>query len=281
MLLWPLLALMTAAAIFAVLWPLSRPRAVADPARETGLAVYRDQFAEIDRDRARNLIDEAGAQSARAEVARRLLAADDRRAAMKPLRDSTPRRRSVALLALFGIPTVSLGLYLLIGSPDLSGAPLSARLAALPERQDIALLVRRVEEHLAEAPDDGRGWEIVAPIYLRMGRAADAAKARANALRLLGPTATREADLGEALVAEAGGMVTAEARAAFERAGALDAKDPKARFFRGLAAEQDGSAEEAKSIWQALLQDAPADAPWRAVVQSALSRLDQPKSGRP
>src|SRR5262249_23322695 len=160
-----LLALMTAAAIFAVLRPLSRPRATVNPARETGLDVYRDQFAEIDRDHARNLIGHAEAQSARAEVARRLLAADDRRAAAEPLQHSTSRRRAAALLALLGIPVVSLGLYFLTGSPGLSGAPLSARIAALPEQQDIALLVRRVEEHLAEAPQDGRGWEILAPIY--------------------------------------------------------------------------------------------------------------------
>src|ERR1051326_433986 len=135
MLLWLLLALMTAAAIFAVLLPLSRPRAVVDPARETSLDVYRDQFSEIDRDRDRNLIGDAEAQSARVEVARRLLAADDRLAA-GPLQYSTFRRRAAALLALLGIPAVSLGLYLLTGSPGLSGAPLSARLAAPPPHPD-------------------------------------------------------------------------------------------------------------------------------------------------
>jgi len=271
MLFWPLFALMTAAAVFAVLWPLSRLRENPDPARETGLAVYRDQFAEIERDRARNLIDEAEAKSAGVEVGRRLLAAADTIADFS--QNSTARRRAVALIALAGIPAVALGLYLQLGSPDLSGAPLSTRLAAAPENQDIALLVRRVESHLAEQPDDGRGWEILAPIYLRLGRANEAAKARENALRLLGSNADREVDLGEALVAEANGVVTADARAAFERASVLDARHPKARFFLGLAAEQDGRLQDAKTIWQSLVNEAPEGAPWLGVVRTALERL--------
>src|ERR1700682_650589 len=272
MLFWPLFALMTAAAVFAVLWPLSRLRENPDPARETGLAVYRDQFAEIERDRARNLIDEAEAKFAGVEVGRRLLAAADNIADFS--QNSIARRRRVALTALAGIPVVSLGLYLQLGSPDLSGAPLSSRLAAAPENQDIALLVRRVESHLAEHTDDARGWEILAPIYLRLGRANEAAKARENALRLLGSNADREVDLGEALVAGANGVVTADARAAFERANVLDARHPKARFFLGLAAEQDGRLQDAKTIWQSLVNDAPEGAPWLGVVRTALARLE-------
>ena len=280
MLFWPLFALMTAAAVFAVLWPLGKKRENLDPARETGLAVYQDQFAEIERDRARNLIGEPEANSASAEVGRRLLAAADNIAAADVSQNSTPRRRAVALAALAGIPTIAIGLYVLLGSPDLSGAPLSSRMSAAPENQDIALLIRKVELHLAELPDDGRGWEILAPIYQRMGRTGEAAKARENALRLLGPSPDREADFGEALVAEANGVVTKDARAAFERANALDAHHPKARFFMGLAAEQDGRPQDAKTIWQGLVNDAPEGAPWLGVVRTALARL-QPAGQKP
>jgi len=137
------------------------------------------------------------------------------------------------------------------------------------------MLLARVENHLAEKPDDGRGWELLAPLYLRLGRTADAVKARANALRLLGETAGRLADLGEALVADANGVVTANARAAFDRATALDGNQPKARFFLGLAAEQDGRKHEARKIWQALAASAPADAPYLPAVRAALERVKE------
>jgi cytochrome c-type biogenesis protein CcmH len=68
-------------------------------------------------------------------------------------------------------------------------------------------------------------------------------------------------------------VVTADARTAFERANALDARHPKARCFRGLAAEQDGRLNDAKAIWQGLVNEAPEGAPWLGVVRTALSRL--------
>ncbi len=113
-------------------------------------------------------------------------------------------------------------------------------------------MVAQVEAHLAKNPNEGRGWEVVAPIYLRMGRFDDAVKARRQALALNGATAERQAGLGEALTAAANGIVTAEALAAFKAALALDADHVKARFFLGLAAEQDGRVERSGAIWRAL-----------------------------
>ena len=73
--LWFIFGLMTAAALFAVLWPLGRyPRAAPGG---SDLMVYKDQLQEIDRDRAAGLIGEAEAEAARLEVSRRLLAAAD------------------------------------------------------------------------------------------------------------------------------------------------------------------------------------------------------------
>jgi cytochrome c-type biogenesis protein CcmH len=71
-----------------------------------------------------------------------------------------------------------------------------------------------------------------------MGRAADAVKARENILRLEGPNAVREADLGEALVAAQNGLVDAQARAAFTRALAHNPEDARAKFYLDLAAQQ-------------------------------------------
>jgi cytochrome c-type biogenesis protein CcmH len=67
--------------------------------------------------------------------------------------------------------------------------------------------------------------------------------------------------------------VTAEAKAAFERAVARDAHEAKARYFLGLAAEQDGKGEDAAAIWRALLADAPSGAQWVGFVREALARV--------
>ena len=88
-----------------------------------------------------------------------------------------------------------------------------------------------------------------------------------------GETAARRADLGEAIAAAAGGVVTAEAKAEFERALALDAGEVKARYFTAVAAQQDGKTEQAAAIWRDMLKTAPRDAPWRPLVERALAQI--------
>ena len=176
-----------------------------------------------------------------------------------------------AIVLTFG----AAGLYLTLGSPDLPGQPLVERIAkAHGDANLVEALFKRVEAHLDQHPDDGRGWEVIAPVYMRLGRYADAAKARANALRLLGATAQRQSDLGEALVAVENGVVTAQAKAAFDAAIRLDAGNVSARFYEGLAAEQDGSREDAARIWRALLAEAPEEAEWAGFVRQALARVE-------
>ena len=278
MTLWFVLALMTAAAIFAVLWPLSRR----EEALRSGsdVAVYRDQLDEIRRDQAAGLIGDSEAAAAQVEVSRRLIAAADAAAAVPkaaPAATMTRRRRAVAVLALVLLPAGAIALYLAVGSPTLPGQPLTSR--GPEERQTIAHMVAQVEAHLAKNPNEGRGWEVVAPIYLRMGRVDDAVKARRLALELNGATAERHAGLGEALTVAANGIVTAEALAEFKAALALDAEHVKARFFLGLAAEQDGRVNEAVAAWRALLDRAPPDAPWAEFVRAELMRLAGGPSG--
>jgi cytochrome c-type biogenesis protein CcmH len=270
MTLWFVMALMTAAAIFAVLWPLSRR---APLSAGSDVAVYRDQLDEIDRDRAAGLIGDREAEAARLEVSRRLLAAADATVSA-PQPSAAWRRRAVALVALLLLPLGAAGLYLMLGSPDLPGQPQAARRDLPPEQRSIADLVGRVEAHLEGNPEDGRGWEVIGPVYMRLGRYDDAVKARRNSLRLLGPTAVREADLGEALTGAANGIVTAEARAAFDRALVLDPDDFRARYFSGLAAEQDGRPKDAAGIWTKLLAGAPEDAAWIGFVRESLLRVD-------
>jgi cytochrome c-type biogenesis protein CcmH len=270
MTLWFLLAMMTGAAVFAVLWPLGRRPAAASAGHD--VRVYRDQLDEIGRDQAAGRIGEAEAEAARIEVSRRLLAAAEQESAA-PVASPPSRRRAVALAALVLLPLLSGSLYLALGSPSLPGQPFTAR-ANPPGTQPIEQLVAQVEAHLASNPQDGRGWEVVAPVYMQLGRYEDAARARRNAVTYNGATAMREADLGEALVASAKGIVTAEARQAFERALALDAREPKARYFLGLSAKQDGRTAEAAAIWRDLLASAPPGVSWAEFVRDELARIE-------
>ena len=178
------------------------------------------------------------------------------------------------MVALVALPLVGAALYLALGSPSLPGQPLASRATEPPQNRSLDALVAQVEAHLEKNPEDGRGWEVIAPVYMRSGRYEEAVKARRNVLRLNGASAEREADLGEALMAAANGVVTDDSKAAFDRAVARDGKNLKARFFLGIAAQQDGQGAKAAAIWQDMLKEAPPDAPWAGMVRRELARVD-------
>ena len=276
MTLWLIFGLMTAAAIFAVIWPFVRQRAAGPSGSD--IVVYRDQLDEVDRDLAAGFVGQTEAQAARVEISRRLLAAADAKdAAPAP---SSPlaaawRRRAVVLASLVLLPAGAAGLYLQLGSPDLASTAVAAQQnAATSQEASIEALVAKAEVRLQRDPKDGRGWEVLAPVYMRLGRYSDAVNAWRNVLQLLGQNADREANFGEALMAEANGIVTADAKAAFVRSVTLDNTTVSARYYLGIAAEQDGDRAKAAKIFRDLIAEAPADAHWVSDVRTALARVE-------
>ena len=271
MTLWLVLVLMTAAAMLAVLWPLARRTPLR---RGSDVAVYRDQLDEIQRDRSTGLIGDAEAEAARVEVSRRLIAAADAAESERPAEETATlrHRRVTAIAGLVLLPAGAFALYLTLGSPDLPGEPLAARMQATKDTNDLQNMVAKVEDHVTRNPNDGKAWEVLAPVYMRIGRYDDAVRAWSNAISLNGSNAEREADFGEAMVAAANGVVTADAKAAFDRALKIDPQDVMARFYTGMAADQDGRRAEADKIWNDLIAGAPPNAPWIEVVRHALAR---------
>lgn len=233
--------------------------------------VYRDQLNEVERDEKSGLLPASEAAQAKAEIARRLIAASDNAPANPAI---APRRTAafaiVGFLCLL-IPVVGSAFYDRMGRPMDADQPLAERMASADP--DINILIAKAEAHLDANPRDGKGWEVLAPIYMRQMRAADAAKAWENVVTYLGPTAERYSNLGEALAADQGGQVGDDAKDAFQKAIALDARDPRSRFYLALADAQAGKFDAAQAAFKALLKDSPADAPWIGVVNAQLERI--------
>jgi cytochrome c-type biogenesis protein CcmH len=187
---------------------------------------------------------------------------------------------------LISLPVGAVALYLALGSPELPGQPLADRLARGADfaadsggLATLSALVARAEAHLALNPNEGRGWEVLGPVYMRLQRFDEAVHARRNAIRLLGATADRVAALGEALTASAGGIVTPDAKAAFGSARALDRGNVTASFYLGLGAKQAGQREEARRIWEHMIARAPEGAEWVPFVKQAIAALGEPAAG--
>jgi cytochrome c-type biogenesis protein CcmH len=280
-------AAMLLAAIATMLLPLARAAKAGVRTAITGAAdpaaLYRLRLEGIARDLDRGLLDPASAEAARNEAGRMLLRAVQSDKSSVPVETgarserSARRRRSLAaVVAVVGLPAFALPLYVFLGSPELRSSPFASRVRDDAAKNDIATLIARVEAHLVDHPDDGKGFEVIAPIYMRVGRYDDALRARSEAMRLLGETPTRLLDLAEARMAAAGGVIPREGADEIAKVLAAEPANPKARFFQALALEQDGRAADAIMALKALLADSPPDAPWRATVQARLARLAPP-----
>jgi len=80
--------------------------------------------------------------------------------------------------------------------------------------------------------------------------------------------------LGDARFAFADGVVTAAARADFDKAIALDPKNLRALYYRAIAIEQDGKKAEAIAAFRSLLTLVEADGDAATLVKRRLAELE-------
>ncbi|MCM2395255.1 c-type cytochrome biogenesis protein CcmI [Rhizobium sp. S95] len=270
MLFWIISALLTVTVAVVLLLPLLKG-AASEPDDDVGeAAVYRDQLRELERDKGLGLISAEDADYARAEIGRRLLSVSTGKGAAKASKGVRTGHHPLAqAFIILCLPAIGLGLYLLTGSPGMPAAPLAERLEN--PGNNLELLVAKAERHLAENPNDGAGWDVLAPIYFKSQRIGDAELAYRNAIRFLGTNPARMSGLGEVLVAGSGGIVTEDARSAFEEALRLDSNNPRAEFYLALALEQAGKRAEAKAAFEKLLAASPKEAPWVPLVSQHIA----------
>ena len=273
--------------------------------RDTGsaeaydLQVYRDQLREIERDAARGTIAPEEAERLKTEVSRRILAADARieGGAVAASRGSGPGRvmAAVIVLALFGGSAL---IYLRLGAPGYGDLGLQTRISAAQEAranrpsqseaeaqlpaqpaaeapEDYLALVERLRTAVTERPDDVQGHVLLARSEAALGNYAEAYAAQRKLIALKGDSASAKdyADLADMLVLAAGGYVSPEAEQALDEVMRRDPDNGVARYYGGLMMAQTGRPDTAFRIWDKLLREGPANAPWAEPIRAQISDL--------
>jgi cytochrome c-type biogenesis protein CcmH len=251
----------------------------------------RDQAAEVDRDRA---------ETARADIQRQP-SGSDRASAPIVVRFSFDGK-NFAAGAFAGIFVLGLvGLLMLNDSSDPSPGGVRNRPAGGPEASVVEQLaaatfgpdaesqprgasqahlgtvdemIGRLVERLNRDPKDAQGWRMLGWSYFSTERFAQSAAAYEKAIALDPESAELRSARGEALVRAADGLVTDEAGAAFGHALRLDAKDPRGRFFVGLAKEQAGNKMAALDDWVAILNDTDSNEAWMGDLMQRVTGVD-------
>ena len=284
MVFWILVAGLVAAVTLALTHPLMRPSTPATDAGEADIAVYKDQLKQIAAEEARGTLGVAEAESARAEIGRRILRAAEGSSRPEASSRAAGQNRfikTVSIATSIALPLASLALYLVYGAPGLPGQPLSDRLAAATDSNKPNDLIAKVEERLREHPEDGMGWDVIAPVYYATGQYAGAATAYQNAIRLIGETPRRLEGFANARIHVENGIVPEDARKALERVLQLEPNATEPRIWLALAKEQDGRLQEAAADYRKLIDEAPEHAPWRKVLEGRLASLGKDSGGAP
>jgi cytochrome c-type biogenesis protein CcmH len=265
---WLIIVALAAAAAAVLLVPLLRSNREAASRADYDREVYRDQLAELDRDKARGIVGEDEAKSARAEIARRMLATERADNGATP---AQPSSRSFAIAIAAAAPVLAVALYVATGSPEIPGLPLASRhvgdVGGAEARNELVQRVATLAQRLQQNPDDLEGWLLLARSLTALERHAEAVTAWRQVMRLTGGDAGHAGSLAESLIQSANGVVTPEARAALERVRAEQPFDARTLFYLGLAEAQAGNAAAALQTWTDLIAVSPENAPWLAPVR--------------
>ena len=230
---------------------------------------FRLVLSGIDADLAAGKLGEAEAGAAKAELAREMLRL---KAEAKTAAPSNQRFGRPALFAgLGGIAVLSLGIYAVLGSPNEPSQPLASRADVAAQSLDVEAAVAKIETALTANPDDVRGWSVIAPAYVGLGRFAEAANAYRRVIALSGPTADLQTSLAEALLLGAGDAGSPEAIALLQEAAASDKTHPLSRLYLGAELTRNGRYPEAITAWQESIALAKGDEPWLAAAHQGLA----------
>lgn len=298
---WLIAAVLTALVTAAILRPLLRVPAAAEPAAAYDLLVYRDQLAEVERDLARKVISPDEASRLRLEIGRKVLDAD--RAVGKAGRVAAGGGRNPALVILAVALLGGMGLYLVLGRPGLPDMGLNSRIAGAvaqydgrpsqavaeadaasapmpdlpkaPVDAEYLKLIDQLRSAVSQRPDDPQGFALLARHEAQLGNpvAAKDAQIRLIALRGKDASSADHATLAGLMIEAAGGRISPEAEAEIAAALQLDQRNPQARYMTGLLQAQNGRPDRAFPIWARLLQEGPENAPWVAAIRPVIGDL--------
>ena len=252
---------------------LFKPTGTGISRRQMNTAIFRDQLARLERDRAENMIAEPDYVQARAELQRRVI--DDTNEADDTAILRAPKKTMLAIgLAL---PVAAIGLYALLGSPA-TVEPNGPQHAATA--QDMDRLVVGLAQKMEKDPENLQGWAMLARSYKMLGRHVEAEQAFDRAGKFLDSDAQLLATYADLAATNANGNFSGKPTQLIERALAVDPQNAMALWLAGTAAFRGGQFDSAIRIWERLTQQVEPDSDdsrmLHASIDAAYTALGKP-----
>lgn len=276
-----LAASLTALALGWLLWPLLRTRAAHGVDRQhANRGVLRDQLNELEAEYASGAVAEGDYALMRSDLERRVLEETQTAATAPSTRvpPSATRSRRVAAVLAVSMPLAAGLIYWQFGDrqafePLLATAADQNPHALQPEQ--IAKMVRALEDRLQREPDNVNGWVTLARTYSSQQRFADAARAYATLVERIPDDADLLADYADALAMAEGRRIGAGPLALVKKALAIDPSQWKALAMAGTEAFERKDYKAAVGYWERLQRSLPADAPMARSIGASIAEARQ------
>ncbi|WP_306602833.1 c-type cytochrome biogenesis protein CcmI [Azonexus sp.] len=274
-----LLIVTVAAFILPPLWFGKRRQASGADRKATNLAIFRDQLADLERDRSDGTLLEADFAQAKNELQRRLLDEVETSAELNANTTqppSTSTSRPTAIILLLVLPILAVGAYALLGNPRALDP-----VATTPQKQmtaaDIEGMVAKLAERMKNNPDDLNGWLMLARSYKMMGRYSDSVDAYAKAESVIDNDPELLASYAETIAMASGKGLTGKSRELIAKALKLDPKHAHSLFLAGAAAMESGDSKTAIAHWEALLPQVEAGSELDQMLRKGIEQMKQGK----
>lgn len=246
-----LLIVVVSAFILPPLWLGRRSTSKADR-KEANLAIFRDQLAELTREKSEGSLAETDFEQARHELQRRLLEEVEPATVDGAAPATHGPSRKMAIVILILLPILGLAGYGILGNPKaLDPVQTAAPQEMTPEK--INEMVATLAEKLKANPDNIQGWLMLARSYKSMGRYEEAVQAFAKAEKAINDDPDQLASYAEAIAMANGKGINGKALQLIERALKVDPTHGHSMFLAGAAAMEAGDNKKGLSYWEPLL----------------------------
>lgn len=270
-----LLVIVAAAFILPPLWLGLRPSAGKADRKQANLAIFRDQLAELEREKSEGSLAESDFEQAKRELQRRLLEeVEPDAAATTPGTHGPSRKLAVAILVL--MPVLAVLGYGMLGNPN---ALDPTRIAAPPQmtQEQINDMVAKLAARMEANPDNMQGWLMLARSYKTMGRYAEAAEAYGKAEKVINDDPELLASYAETIAMATGNGLTGKPSQLVERALKIDPQHPHSLFLAGAAAMEAGNNKKGIAYWEALLPQVEPGSEIDQMLRSGIDKMKQAK----
>lgn len=263
-------ALLVLASVALIVWPFMRrgrrPAGADFSRQQLNATIYRDQLAELERDRAEGALSEADYAQASAELQRRLL--EDTATEQTVAGAARPASRMLPLVLALALPVAAIAGYLGLGTPAAIDAPAQQHVS----QADIEKMVGDLAARLEKEPGNTQGWLMLARSYKAMGRLPEALRAFEKAETLVETDADLLLAYADTLASSVGSF-DAKSSALIDKALQIDPSHPLGLWMRGTVYYNAKRYDKALIDWEKLLALLPPESEDARVISANVAEV--------